>query len=248
MDAVRVVHDLGYAREDEARTFDLYTPATGGPHPIVALVSGYPDAGVPRPLGCAFKEMAMTCSLARAIAAACDAAVVAYTTREPATDIARLLDHLDAAAPARGLDPSRLGLWAVSGHVPAALAVLMQRSGVRAAVLSNGFTLDDGGAAVADAARAFGFANPCAGRSVRDLPPRVPLFVVRSGRDGFAGLNDALDRFVAGALAANLPITVVNHATAPHAFELFDDTDISRHVIAEMLGFMRFWLMRDPRA
>ena len=39
-----------------------------------------------------------------------------------------------------------------------------------AAVISSGFTLDDGGTAVADAARVFGFANPCAGRRVDELP------------------------------------------------------------------------------
>ena len=249
MDTVHVAHDLGYARDDAARTFDLYTPAAEGPHPIVVLVSGYPDAEGPRPLGCAFKEMEMTRSLARAIAAACGAAVVAYTTREPSADVARLLGHLDGAAATHRLDPSRLGLWAVSGHVPVALAALMPPlRGVRAAVLSNGFTLDDGGTAVAEAARAFGFANPCAGRHARDLAPGVPLFIVRSGRDQFAGLNDALDRFVARALAANLPITAVNHASAPHGFELFDDTDVSRHLITQMLGFMRFWLMREPQA
>jgi hypothetical protein len=73
------------------------------------------------------------------------------------------------------------------------------------------------------------------------------MFVVRSGRDQFPGLNEALDRFVAGALAANLPITVVNHAAAAHAFELFDDTEVSRHLVRQMLAFIRFWLNAGTR-
>jgi hypothetical protein len=248
MDRVLVAHHIGYDDADAARTFDLYTPPGTGPHPAVVLVTGYPDAGGPLPLGCAFKEMELSRSLARVIAAACDAAVVTYTARHPAADLARLRERLERDAGLLGLDPSRLGLWAVSGHVPVALAALMDGlAGVRAAVLSNGFTLDDAGSAVADAARTFGFANPCAGRRVEDLPAAVPMFVVRSGRDQFPGLNEALDRFVAGALAANLPITVVNHAAAAHAFELFDDTEVSRHLVRQMLAFIRFWLNAGTR-
>src|SRR5215210_5219422 len=51
-------------------------------------------------------------------------------------------------------------------------------------------------------------------------------------------LNDALDRFIAAALARNLPITVVNHAAAPHAFDLFDDSDATREVVRQILAFL----------
>jgi hypothetical protein len=55
-------------------------------------------------------------------------------------------------------------------------------------------------------------------------------------------LNEALDRFVDDALARNLPITVVNHAAAPHAFDLFHDSDLSREIIRQWLAFLRFHL------
>ena len=58
---------------------------------MVVFVSGYPDVGVARPLGCALKEMAFTSSLAQLVAMA-GLAAVAYTTREPAGDIERLLE------------------------------------------------------------------------------------------------------------------------------------------------------------
>jgi acetyl esterase/lipase len=60
--------------------------------------------------------------------------------------------------------------------------------------------------------------------------------------DQFVGLNDALDRFAAKALAANLPVTIVNHPSGPHAFDIFDDSDASREIIRQMLAFMRFHL------
>jgi acetyl esterase/lipase len=105
-------------------------------------------------------------------------------------------------------------------------------------------TLDvDGGTAVADAAAQWKFANPNAGKSVADLPRATPLFLARAGQDQFPGLNAAMDRFVAAALQANLPLTLVNYPEAPHAFDLLLDTDTSREVVRQILAFMRFHLM-----
>jgi hypothetical protein len=96
----------------------------------------------------------------------------------------------------------------------------------------------DGSTAVAAAAHAFGFANGCAGRSIDDLASDVPTFLVRAGREQFAGLNEALDRFIAGAVTRNLPVTFANHATGPHAFDVDDDSDESRRVVRQVLAFL----------
>jgi hypothetical protein len=101
----------------------------------------------------------------------------------------------------------------------------------------------DGFTGVADAARQFGFVNPCAGRSVADLPRDVPLFIARAGLDQMPGLNQALDHFVLEALTCNLPLTVVNHSAAPHAFDLFHDSEISREIIRRILRFMQCHLV-----
>ena len=70
----------------------------------------------------------------------------------------------------------------------------------------------------------------------------MSLLLVRAGRDECPGLNQALDVFISRALGANLPLTVVNHPTGPHAFDLLDDTDKSREVIRVTLEFLRFHL------
>jgi len=57
----------------------------------------------------------------------------------------------------------------------------------------------------------------------------LPLFIARAGRDE-PGLNETLDRFIAHALAANLPITLANHET-------------SREIIRQILGFLRLHLL-----
>jgi hypothetical protein len=110
------------------------------------------------------------------------------------------------------------------------------------AVLFYGLMLDlDGSANVVAASRMFGFANPAAGKTVDDLPQRLPLFIARAGGDT-PQLNETLDRFVAKALARDLPITVVNHPAAPHAFDIFDDSEATREIIRQALAFMRFHL------
>jgi hypothetical protein len=67
--------------------------------------------------------------------------------------------------------------------------------------------------------------------------------VARAGQDEFPHLNETLDRFLAHALARNLPITIVNHPTGPQAFDL-DDTATSREIVRQILGFLRFQLFR----
>jgi hypothetical protein len=55
----------------------------------------------------------------------------------------------------------------------------------------------------------------------------------------FPHLNDSIDRFVEGAVTLNQPLTLVNHATGPHSFDLLDDTAISRSIVKQALGFLQ---------
>jgi hypothetical protein len=245
---VRVRRDVPFTGADgSALVMDLYLPpeAREPAVPAVVMALGYRDEGAVARLGCRFKEMQSNVSWARLIAASGMAAVT-YTNREPAGDFRAILSHLQQNAATLGLDAGRIGLWATSGHVPVALSALVRDGSikVRCAALLYGFTLDlDGGAGVANNSKQFGFVTPCAGKSVDDLATDVPMFLARAGKDQFAGLNEAMDRFAARALAANLPLTLVNHANGPHAFDLFDATDTSREIIRRVLGFLR-WELR----
>lgn len=247
---VSVRRDLEFTGADGSPLLmDMYLPPgeeRPAPEPVVVLVSGYKDEGALKILGCRFKEMQSNVSWARLIAASGMAAVM-YTNREPATDFLAALSHVRQSGAALGVDAGRIGLWASSGHVPVALSALLRGSkvDVQCAALFYGFTLDlDGGSSVAANARQFGFATPCAGRSVDDLATDVPMFLARAGRDQFQGLNEAMDRFVAKALAVNLPLILINHANGPHAFDLFDDSGTSRATIRRALNFLRFELGR----
>jgi dienelactone hydrolase len=239
MDAVRVRRDVEYR---DGLGLDVYAPPdASAPLPAVILVVGYPGEGSRARFGRSFKEMGFSTSLGRLLAAS-GLACVTYDNREPAADLDALVAYLRREGAGLGVDAARLGVWASSGHVPLAVS-LLTRADLRCAVLWDGFLLDlDGSTAVADAAAQFGFVNPAT--RFEDLPENVPLFVARAGRDQFPGLTAGLDRFVARALARNLPLTCVNHPEAPHAFELFHPGPATEAAIRQMLEFLRACLLR----
>ncbi|HWQ36482.1 MAG TPA: hypothetical protein VNQ79_26855 [Blastocatellia bacterium] len=248
MNDVTIRRDVGYQITGTgALTFDLYLPPdaeSGARLPAMVFVSGYSDPGFQRMLGCRLREMESYVSWGQ-LTAASGLAAVTYSTIEPATDIHALLQYIRQNAAALGIDENRIGVWACSGNVPNALAVLMQQDQfeLKCAVLCYGLMLDlDGATNVAEAARMFGFANPGAGKKVSDLPPNLPLFIVRAGQDN-PQLNATIDRFLADALACNLPVTFVNHASAPHAFDVLDDSAASHEVIRQILAFMQHHLL-----
>jgi acetyl esterase/lipase len=243
MDAVDVRRDLACPGADgEPLDVHLYRSSTAADArlPAVVLVPGYPGPGMRKVLGCGFTEIGSTVSWAELIAAS-GMAAIAYDNRQPAADLRAVLAWLRTSARTLSIDPGRIGLWASSGNVPVALAALMDDGmALRCAAFLYGYMLDlDGSTGVADASHRFGFVNASADRAVRDLARGVPLFIARAGRDEMPGLNDGIDRFVARALAANLSLTLTNHADGPHAFDLFDDSAATRHAVDLALAFLR---------
>jgi acetyl esterase/lipase len=248
MESVVVARDIEYGTSDAGplRMDIYYPPAPQGSRlpPAVLIVAGFADVGVTLTLGCTAKEMEMVISWAQLIAAS-GITAIAYTNANPATDAVTLIRYLQEHGTSLGLDSDRIGLYAASGNVPVALSLLMHAiaNPVKCAALCYGFMLDlEGSSDVSAAAGTWRFANPCQGRSVDDLEPDVPLLVVRAGADHFAGLNRSLDRFIDRALAGNLPLTLVNHSRALHAFDLADSTEDSREVIRQIIRFFQFQL------
>jgi hypothetical protein len=249
MDAVNIRHDVPYRTTDAGvLTMDVYSPPDaqeGARTPAVVFAIGFSDLGAERFLGCKFKEMESYIGWGK-LTAASGLTAITYTTTDPATDIQALLSHVRENAASLGIDGNKIGVWACSGNVPLALSVLIEESReyLKCAALCYGYMLDlDGHTSVAEASKKFGFVNPCAGKSVDDLPDSVPLCIVRAGRDETPQLNETMDRFLAHAVARNLPVTFVNHAAAPHAFDLFHDSETSREIIRQILAFLRFHLL-----
>lgn len=250
VDAVTIRRDVEYRVTDaEALTMDIYYPPdskSGARISTIVFVNGYPDPGFQKIIGCKLKDMGSYISWGQLTAASGMVAITYTTGKEPAADIHALLQYIRQKAAVLGIDENRIGVWACSGNVPNALSVLMQedRDYFKCAVLCYGLMLDlEGSTNVADAARQWGFVNPCSGKSVADLPQDLPLFIVRAGQDETPHLNETMDRFLSKMLTCNLPITFVNHPTAPHAFDLMHDSETTREIIRQILAFMRFHLL-----
>jgi len=253
VDAVERRSDVVYGtRDGDPLTMDVYYPpdfAEGARLPAVVIVAGFPDPGFQKIVGCKFKELGSSVSWARLMSAS-GLIAITYSNRNPADDIRTLLRHVRSNGASLGVDEGRIGLWASSGNVPLALSLLMQDAETppTCAVLCYGYTLDlENSTGVADAARTFGFANPCAGRQLEHLRRDIPLFLARAGSDQMPRLNETLDRFVVGALERDLPLTLVNLVSAPHAFDLYHDTAASRETIRQILAFLQFHLDQGPR-
>jgi hypothetical protein len=249
METVSVRRDVVYREGARGpRGFDVYTPrdvGAGSRLPAVIFVIGYSDLGAVPRFGCTFKEMESFVNWAQLVAAS-GMIGITYTNVEPAADVRAVIAYVREHAAQLGIDAERIGVWACSGNTPVALSTLLADAPVKiaCAAFCYGMMLDVAGTTyVADAARMYGFENPCAGKTVDDLARDTPIFIARAGQDEFAHLNDAIDAFVAAALARNMPLTLVNHATGPHSFDVVDDSDTSREIIRRIVDFFRFHLV-----
>jgi len=241
MDAV-TVRSGTYSTGHEDLAMDIYYPLdAAGPAPVVVFAVAYPD-----PPG-RIRQYGPVTSWARLMAASGMAAAI-YATNDCVENIHAVVRHLRTNAATLGIDSTRIGVFAESANVSVALSALMRDASIKCAALLTGFTMDlDGSTTVAAAAKQYTFVDACAGRSVDDLPDTVPMFFLRAGRDQFPGLNDALDRVIAKALARNLPVTLVNHATGTHGFEFDQDNDLSREMIRQVLAFLGRHLAGESR-
>jgi hypothetical protein len=250
MDDVTVRRDVAYGPPDRRLSMDVYYPpdqTDEGRWPAVIIVAGYPGTMEPRPTTLTYKEIGWTVSMCQLIALS-GMVAIAYTNRDPVADLRALFEHIHEGARSLRIDAARVGLVAVSGNVPTALTTIMQDATrtPACAVFGCGCLLDlNDTTHVADAARQFGFANPCVGRTITDLRRDVPLFITRAGRDQFPGMNASIDSFIRQGLVENLPITFVNHAEGPHAFDLFDDSRTSRDILRQTLRFLRQYLTAE---
>jgi len=136
MDSVQVRTGVEYHRaSDGPLTMDLYYPAlpVGSPEglrygprreagtalPAVIFVTGYPDPGTRRMLGCAAREMGSYVSWARLIAAS-GMVAIAYENAQPA-DVTAVFEYVGTNAAALGIDAARVGIWSCSGSGPMGL-------------------------------------------------------------------------------------------------------------------------------
>ncbi len=137
------------------------------------------------------------------------------TAEKPLDDFDGIITYLRQHA-SHHIDPTRVVVWSGSANVRLGLPLAMDRKRDY----------------IRGAAVFYGSAD------VADIRTDLPLLYVRSGLDN-TGLNREIDALVVRALAANAPWIVENNAAGYHGFEVLNDNDVSREVIARTVSFAR---------
>lgn len=223
--------------DDGSLVFDIYYPEHRDKNPpVIIFVTGYPDPGYQSIVGAPIKELPQIKSWARMFAAS-GVAAVTYTNTAPAKDVFSLLRHLESHEDELGIDANKIAIWACSGNVPNALAVLMEEN-IRGAVLAYGFMLDsEGSDVIAQTAKSVGFVYPSL--TLSEIPADKPLLIIRAGKDEFDGLNGSIDNFLQESLKRNLTVSLSNYPDGVHAFDILDHSKESQQIIKNMLEFVK---------
>ena len=238
MDRVRVIANLKYSQVDDPNLLmDVYLPPDLKLHerrPVVMFIHGG--------IGPEYKpkDWVMFQSWGRLVAAAGMVAVM-FTHRfsppprlllvEAASDLHAALQYLRSNAESFQADGDCVAVCAWSSGGELLTPLLAERPAFVRCLVAFYALLD-----------VQQYAPP------EDASALMPMLIVRAGRDDIPTLNDALDRFVARALAANAPITVMNHPTGRHGFDSFDasgDEERSKQIVRSSIGFMRTHLRLD---
>jgi dienelactone hydrolase len=223
METVRVVSNLAYSDVHNPHLLmDVYLPdAVGGDQgverrPVVVLIHGgsKPEYHA--------KDWGVFQSWGKLIAAS-GIVGVAFTHRmgypepfldEAAADLAQALAYARTNAESWNADADRIGLMAFSAGGPLLAGPMNEHPPFIRCVAAL--------------------------YSILGMQPStIPMFIARAGEDAVPGLNAAMDRFIVSALAANSPITVVNHPAGEHGFDMLNDDDRSREIIRGVLAFLQ---------
>jgi acetyl esterase/lipase len=252
MDRVRVERNRVYREVAGSRLeMDLYSPpeaTRGAPRPVVILIHGGPV-----PPGASAKNMGVFLSYGELLAAS-GLKAVTFSHRfygpgalaDAAGDVAAAVAHVRDHAEELGIDRDRVALWAFSGGGPFLSQPLRERWPFVRAIVAYYAVLDlqvpppgAAGGIADDTRRDFSPLHLLAA-ATENMPP---LLVARAGRDN-PWLNATIDRFVAEALARNVPLELMTHPAGQHGFDVLDDDGRSREIIARTLDFLKYHLRR----
>ena len=130
-------------------------------------------------------------------------------------DFDALLGYLTSHAARLGIDRDAIALYAASGNVFRAFPLVEDpaRSAVKAAVMYYGSA------------------------PISTFRLDLPVLYVRAGLDR-PDVNQAITSLASRAATQNAPVTLLNHPTGYHGFELFNDDDATRDVIDRTLDFV----------
>lgn len=245
MEHVNVQKNLVYQTvNDQKYHFDVYSPSDGSTRkfPAVVLVHGeapmnnLKDTGFYTSLGSllAAKDMVAVTFDHRTILAGANISDVCEDIKQLINSILNNSDELN-------IDANSIAVWSFSAGVPFGLKVCFElnRTNIKSLVAyygpadfnTLGKMLNINITANNKEKSALEIIDDCTG----DM---MPLFIARAGLDSWPIINDSIDQLISKTLNHNLDVTICNHATGQHAFDMLDDTARTKEIIEMTLSFL----------
>jgi dienelactone hydrolase len=227
--------DVVYKRDAGAElTMNIYAPADlsgANRAPAVLFVHGGPissDFMPPTQWGVfvSYGELAAVSGL---VGVTFNHRLFAVTDYERAqSDVAAAIDYVRNHAAELNVDADRIALWYFSGGGPLMTPIVRDRPGYVRCMLAF-----------------YAYLKPAA-TQVRSKGTGLPIFIARAGLDQPL-INETIDLFVQEALAGNALLDVMNHSAGRHGFDILDDDDRSREIIARAVAFAQAHVRRSDR-
>lgn len=245
MDKVYMQPDVTYRRiGDTELKMDIYNPSqpSKAPVPGVVFVHGGPLEEDYRPR---LKDWEVFRSYGRLVAAAGMVGVTfnhrfhGFSQLEQSTeDVETAVSYLRGRAHDFGLNPNRLGFWVFSRGGPHLSFLLRERPAFCRCIVAYYALLD---------LRADPAFSSLHDETIRrfspalymnaDDPLGIPILIARAGLDR-PEYNHSIDSFVRRALAANASLDFANHPGGHHAFDILDDSPLTRRILRRTIEFV----------
>ncbi len=167
---------------------------------------------------------------------------------DAAKDIDDLITYVRENSKSLGIDANALCIWTCSAGSPFALRSALREDAdyVRCIVSYYGiadlkvfYASDSSLPHLSDEVLAEFSAPNRLSKRTNALPP---MLIVHAGLDA-PELNSSIDRLLTAAIAKNVSLDFMNHATGHHAFDILDDNVRSQEIIRTTLDFMRTHLL-----
>ncbi len=249
MDKVSVRRDIVYKTVDSAGAkldlkMDVYVPAGAQPgqrFPAVLLISG---GGADPAMD--WRVAGVYQSYGRLLAAS-GMVGIPFTKRyqrglegvtQGESDLADLTRYVREHAAELNVNPDRLAVWAFSGGGFLLASALRDTPPYIRAILSFYAILDvNPQMTPPEELQRLSEHSPLA--QLKRSGERVaPILIARAGLDN-AGLNDGITRFVQEARTRHVAIEVLEHPQGRHGFDILDENDRSREIIARAIEFLK---------
>ena len=165
-----------------------------------------------------------------------------------AKDVDDLITYVRENSKSLGIDANALCIWACSGGSPVGLRSALREDAnyVRCIVSYYGIAdlkffydvLSTLPQLSEEVLNEFSASNRLS-KHTNTIPP---MLIVRAGLDA-PELNASIDRLLTAAIAKNVSLDFMNHATGRHAFDILDDNVRSQEIIRTTLDFMKTHLL-----